>query len=74
MIKVYDFRCSNGHHFEQFVDERTETSRCGCGANGKRIQSATKCILNGADAGFPGAAMKWAKDHEKAARKSASEG
>lgn len=74
MIKVYDFRCNCGHIFEQFVAEGVETSRCGCGANAVRIASATKCILNGADPGFPGAHDKWAKDHEKAAKKSAPEG
>lgn len=73
MIKVYDFRCNNGHHFEQFVSQDTETSRCGCGADAKRIASPTRCSLNGADGGFPGAAMRWEREHEKAG-KSASQG
>ena len=76
MIKVYDFRCNNGHHFEQFVEQDISTSRCGCGADAKRIVSATKCYLDGSDQSFPGAAMRWEREHEKAGKagKSAEQG
>ena len=69
MLKVFDFKCSNGHIFEDFVDSNVTTSRCGCGANAKKIISATQCILDGASGDFPGQHMKWVREHEKAGRK-----
>jgi len=69
MFKVFDFKCSNGHIFEDFVDGNVTTSRCGCGANAKKIISATQCILDGASGDFPGQHMKWVREHEKAGRK-----
>jgi len=68
MIKVYDFRCTNGHLFEEFVDKDTTVSRCGCGANATRVVSATKCVLDGSSPDFPGAHMKWVREHEEAGR------
>ena len=69
MFKVYDFRCTNGHVFEEFVEGTVTTSRCGCGANATRMVSAPSFHLDGSDAGFAGAHMKWVKEHEKAGRK-----
>ena len=69
MIKVFDFRCTNGHIFEEFVDEHTTSSRCGCGANATKIVSATPCILYGSTGDFPGRHMKWVREHEEAGRK-----
>jgi len=69
MIKVYDFKCTNGHYFEEFVDVDTTTSRCGCGANATRVVSATPCVLEGASGDFPGRHMKWVREHEQAGRK-----
>ena len=69
MFKVYDFRCSNGHITEEFVESTVTTSRCGCGANSTRMVSAPSFHLNGADASWPGAHMKWVKEHEKAGNK-----
>lgn len=70
MIKVFDFKCTNGHVFESFVDASVTASRCGCGADAKKIMSATQCILDGASGDFPGQHMKWVREHEKAGRKS----
>ena len=69
MFKVYDFRCDNGHVTEEFVESTVTTSRCGCGANSTRMVSAPSFYLNGSDGSFPGAHMKWVKEHEKAGRK-----
>ena len=68
MIKVFDFRCTNGHTFEEFVDGNTTTSRCGCGANATKIVSATQHILDGASGDFPGRHMKWVRERENAGR------
>jgi len=69
MIKVYDFKCTNGHYFEEFVDADATTSRCGCGANATRVVSATPCVLEGASGDFPGRHIKWVREHEQAGRK-----
>lgn len=68
MIRVYDFRCTNGHVFENFVGKEVTVSRCGCGADAKRIISPIRTHLDGSDPGFPGAAMKWEREHERAAK------
>ena len=68
MFKIYDFRCTNEHVFEQMVESNVTTSRCGCGANATRMVSAPSFHLNGADGSFPGAHMKWVKEHEKAGK------
>lgn len=70
MLKVFDFKCSNGHIFEDFVDASVSVSRCGCGANATKMVSAPAFVLNGASGDFPGAHMKWVREHEKAGRKS----
>ena len=66
MIKVFDFKCSNGHIFEEFVEAGTTSSRCGCGANATKIASATSHVLEGASGDFPGRHSKWIKEHEAA--------
>ena len=66
MIKVFEFKCSNGHVFEQFVEAGTTSSRCGCGANATKIVSATSSVLEGASGDFPGRHNRWVKEHEKA--------
>ena len=45
MFKVYDFRCTNGHVFEEFVVSGVTTSRCGCGANATKMVSAPSFTL-----------------------------
>ncbi len=68
MIKVFDFRCTNGHLFEEFVASNVTTSRFGCGANATKVISATQCVLEGASGDFPGRHMKWVREHEKAGK------
>jgi len=68
MYKVFDFKCPNGHVFEDFVEAGTTASRCSCGAEATKILSATKCYLDGASGDFPGRHMKWVREHEKAGR------
>ena len=70
MYKVYDFKCGNGHIIEEFVKADVTESRCKiCGEPSTRMVSAPSFQLNGADASWPGAHMKWVKEHEKAGRK-----
>jgi hypothetical protein len=70
MIKVFDFKCTNDHVFEEFVESGTTTYRCSCGANATRVVSASRFVLDGASGDFPGAHMKWVREHEKAGRTS----
>ena len=69
MRKLRDFRCSEGHVSEHFVDDEVTHTRCECGANAHRIISPTKFILDGSDPSFPGAHAKWVKEHESAGGK-----
>ena len=69
MYKVYDFRCDNGHVFENFVESGITTSRCGCGANATKLVSAPSFHFEGASGDSPGQHMKWVKEHEKAGKK-----
>ena len=69
MYKIYDFRCTNGHVFEEMVESGITTSRCGCGANATKMVSAPKCVLEGHSGDFSGRHMKWVREHEQAGRK-----
>ena len=69
MYKFYDFRCTNGHEFEDMVKAGITTSRCGCGADATRLLSAPRCVLEGASGDFPGQHMKWVREHEKAGKR-----
>jgi len=69
MRKIYDARCSAGHVTEVF-GYSDETFRCGeCNLEAKRIISPIRCQLEGVSGDFPDAAAKWARRHEKAARR-----
>ena len=63
MNRIYDFRCENRHITEAYVEVSTTTVRCDCGKDSTRIISPVPCIL---DSSFPGKAIKWEKEHEKA--------
>ena len=73
MFKIYDFRCTNGHVTEELVKADVTESRCKiCNAVSTRMVSAPSFHLNGSDGSFPGAHMKWVKEHEKAGKKKTS--
>lgn len=73
MYKVFDFRCPNGHVHEEFVKAEVTESRCKtCGAVSTRMVSAPSFHLNGSDGTFPGAHMKWVREHEKVGKKKTS--
>lgn len=65
MIKVFEFKCDQGHIFEEFVEGSVTSSRCGCGANATKIVSATNHVLEGASGDFPGRHSKWVREHSK---------
>jgi len=68
--RIYDFKCPDGHITEEYIDSEIKTSVCKtCGANTKRLISPVTCHLDVTSGHFPGATMKWAKEHEKGAKK-----
>ena len=69
MIKRFDFKCTNCQHTEeQWVDSNDFYSTCPeCGDTAQRIISSVSSHFKGI--GWPDADDKWARDHERAARK-----
>jgi hypothetical protein len=65
--RMYDFTCLNGHTYEALVETDTRTDDCPqCGLRATRIISAVRCKLDPISGDFPGATMKWAREHERA--------
>lgn len=72
MRRIYDVRCSDPDCKEitEVFGRESNDFRCGaCGSPAKRIVSPVRCHLEGVSGSFPGAAMKWERDHVRAARK-----
>lgn len=69
MIRRYDFRCTCCNHVEeQWVDSTDPFATCNeCGETAQRIISSVSSQFKGF--GWPDADDKWARDHERAARK-----
>ena len=69
MIRRYDFKCHDcGHIEEQWVDHTEHLTTClECGHTAERIISPIRTHYKGT--GWPDADERWAKDHERAARK-----
>lgn len=70
-MRIYDFKCPDGHVEEHLVKDHEITRHiCSCGKVGERQLSAPPCKLEGWSGAFPSRAMKWERDHEQAAKKS----
>jgi len=69
VIRRYDFKCTECSHIEeQWVDSSDSFTTClECGNTAQRIISNVSSHFKGW--GWPDADDKWARDHEKAARK-----
>lgn len=68
--RLYDFKCLNGHITEHFVNSETRTVKCPeCDQDAKRIISPVTSVLDAISGDYPGATMKWAREHSKAAKK-----
>ena len=65
MIRVFDFRCLNGHVTEQFVDNDVMAVVCPeCGEMAARQVPAPRCQLDGCSGDFPSASMAWERRRE----------
>jgi hypothetical protein len=61
MLRLYDFKCLNGHVFEALVPVDQHTVRCECGDSAKRIISPVRSKLDPISGDFPDATRRWAK-------------
>lgn len=68
MLKLFDFRCKDNHITEQLVDSETTIECPKCGKEAVRIISPVNFTLDPVSGDFPGATMKWARDHERASQ------
>jgi len=60
-MRLFDFRCPDGHKFEDLVKSDVTVSRCNCGLDAKRIVSTGRSKLEGISGDFTDANDKWAK-------------
>jgi PHP family Zn ribbon phosphoesterase len=67
MRKIFDARCSSCDTVFETFDRLDAMVRCDCGGEAKRIISPVRSLLDGASGDFPGAAIKWTRDHERKA-------
>jgi Zn finger protein HypA/HybF involved in hydrogenase expression len=64
MRKIIDVRCRDCGEVHEEFGNLDDTFRCGsCGGEAKRIISPVRCTLEGVTGDFPGAAIKWERDH-----------
>lgn len=70
MNKIFDARCTDCKEVTEVFGRNSDSFRCGaCGAPANRIISPIRCQLDGSSGDFPGAAMKWEREHIEAGRK-----
>ena len=68
-LRMYEFRCQTCEEVTaDRVDESIRETRCKCGGTAVRIISAVQSALDPIKGDFPGATLKWARHHEKAAK------
>lgn len=66
MRKIFDFRCKANHITEHLVDTESTVDCPECGEKAVKIISPVNFTLDPVSGDFPGATMKWARDHERA--------
>lgn len=65
---LFDFKCPTGHVFERNVASSIRQVECPeCTQTAQRLISTPLLKIPGTG-DYPGAAMKWAKQHEKGAK------
>lgn len=68
-LRVFDFRCPQGHVTEHFVEADIQEVQCHCECLAERQVAAPRAQLEGFTGSFPGAADKWEKRRESHMRK-----
>jgi putative FmdB family regulatory protein len=70
MLIVSDYECMTcGEVFEKFAKRDADVQCISCGGKTKKCVTAPRFKLEGVSGDFPGAAMKWTREHQKAAKK-----
>lgn len=68
---LFDFKCKKCEKKEEhWVGSDVREVRCSCGGTATRMTGGAMAILDPLSGDYPGATMKWARHHEKAARNS----
>lgn len=69
MRRLYDYKCSDGHVSEHFVEDDVREVECAeCGNPASRIITPINFHLEGWSGHFPTAKDKWIRDHERGAK------
>ena len=62
MKRMFEFKCSNDHITERFIDETMRTCKCSvCSKDAIRIISMPHVFLEGVSGDFPGASDSWVR-------------
>lgn len=70
MRVIFDVVCTKCDNKDEVFGRRDDVFRCTvCSSESKRIISPVKCQLEGYSGSFPGAAMRWEREHINAGRK-----
>jgi len=70
MRQILDVRCTSCNEITEVFGRRDDSFRCGaCNQPAKRIISPVRCSLEGYSGDFPGAAMKWEREHTNAGKR-----
>ncbi len=72
MRRIYDARCTDTSCKEitEVFGRESDDFRCGaCGSPAETIVSPGHFVLEGVSGDYPGAAIKWKRDHERRATK-----
>jgi hypothetical protein len=69
--RMFEFKCSEEHITESFVDYETTQILCDCGLEAHRIISTPRISLDGTNPDFVSAYDRWARVREEKAKKEA---
>jgi predicted nucleic acid-binding Zn ribbon protein len=68
MRVIYDARCTSCGNVDEVFGKKGDAVRCTvCSSESQALISPVRCSLDGTSGDFPGAAIKWARDHERRA-------
>ena len=71
MYYLFDFKCREcGHKFEELADPNDHETACKkCGYPSDRLISAPRSKLDPISGDFPGATLRWERQHELASKR-----
>jgi len=70
MRVIMDVRCTECGNVDEVLGRHDAEFNCSaCGGPARKIISPVRCSLEGVSGDFPGAAMKWTRQHEQGAKK-----